>query len=49
MTGQQYEVKVQGVGEVRDADGNLLETVPVESTIICSAEEAAALLGGNPA
>lgn len=49
MTGQQFEIKIQAVGEVRDVDGNLLETVPVESVITCTAEEAAALLGGTPA
>lgn len=25
-----YEVKITAVGEVRDADGNLIEQVPVE-------------------
>ncbi|WP_374457698.1 hypothetical protein [Nocardioides sp.] len=48
MAGQMFEIKIQAIGEVRDADGNLLETVPVESTITCTAEEARALLGEDP-
>ena len=47
MTGQMYEVKIQAVGEVRDADGNLLSSEPVESTITCTEAEARALLEGN--
>jgi hypothetical protein len=47
MSGQQFEIKIQAVGEVRDADGNLLETVPVESVITCTEAEARALLEGN--
>lgn len=30
MTGLMYEVKITAIGEVRDADGNLLSAEPVE-------------------
>lgn len=39
-----YELKVHATGEVRDGDGNLLNTVPVESTQIVDAETARRLM-----
>jgi hypothetical protein len=47
MTGQMYAVKVSAIGEVRDAEGNLVSSEPVESTIICTEAEARAILEGN--
>lgn len=28
-----YELRIQATGEVRDADGNLIEQIPVDNTI----------------
>jgi hypothetical protein len=47
MSGQMFEVKIQAVGEVRDADGNLVSSEPIESTITVTEAEARALLEGN--
>lgn len=41
MNELRFEVKVTAVGEVRDADGNLLSTSPVESTMEVTADELA--------
>lgn len=30
---QRFELRIQATGEVRDADGNLIEQVPVEQTV----------------
>lgn len=30
---QRYELRIQASGEVRDADGNLVEQIPVDQTI----------------
>lgn len=38
-----YELKVYATGEVRDADGNLLNEVPVESVQLIDAETARSL------
>lgn len=43
--GQLYELRITATGEVRDADGNLVETVPVEAVRTVTAEEAAAISG----
>lgn len=40
---QMYVLKVFATGEVRDADGNLLEEVPLESEQIIDAETARSL------
>jgi hypothetical protein len=37
---QLYELTVQATGEVRDADGNLLSSEPVESKITVTQEQA---------
>lgn len=47
MTEQMFEVKIEAVCEVRDADGNLLSAEPIESTITCTEAEARALLEGT--
>lgn len=40
---QMYEVAITANGEVRDAEGNLLSSEPVESKIIVTAEQLADL------
>jgi hypothetical protein len=35
-----YEMKITATGEVRDSEGNLVETVPVEITQVVDAETA---------
>lgn len=37
---QMYEVTVTATGEVRDSEGNLIDTVPIESTMQVSEEQA---------
>lgn len=41
--GQLYELRIVATGEVRDADGNLIEQRPVEATAVLTEEQAAAL------
>jgi hypothetical protein len=43
MSGQMYEVTIKATGEVRDADGNLLSSQPMETTMTLDADEVAAL------
>lgn len=40
---QMYEVKITAIGEVRDKDGNLIESVPIEVTKIMSEDEIASM------
>ena len=40
---QMFELTITAVGEVRDADGNLVSTEPVEATMRVNADELAAL------
>lgn len=47
MTGQLYEVLVTATGEVRDADGNLISTEPIEARMVVTEDEARALMGTN--
>jgi hypothetical protein len=42
---QLYQMTFTATGEVRDADGNLVENVPIETTRVVTAEEAAEILG----
>lgn len=42
-----FEVTITATGEVRDADGNLIETVPVTGTTTMTAEQVAAMLEGE--
>lgn len=43
MSELRFEIKVTATGEVRDADGNLVSQVPVESTQIVTESQLAAL------
>ncbi len=43
MTGQLFEVVIRAMGEVRDADGNLISTEPVEARMTVTETEARAL------
>lgn len=45
---QRFEVVLTAVGEVRDAEGNLIESVPIEHRQIVTAAELAALTSGDP-
>jgi hypothetical protein len=47
MPGQMFLVTVKAVGEVRDAEGNLISSEPVEATYTCTEAEARALLEGD--
>lgn len=40
-----FALTVTAIGEVRDADGNLISSEPIESTIHVTADELAALTG----
>ena len=40
---QEYALTIKAEGEVRDKDGNLVETIPIEHTQTITAEQAAAL------
>jgi len=44
---QMFEVVVTATGEVRDADGNLISTTPIEAKTLMTAEEVAALTQGE--
>lgn len=48
MTTLMCEVKVTAVAEIRDADGNLVSTHPIESTVIVDEETARTLMQGDP-
>jgi hypothetical protein len=48
MSSLNFAVKITAVGEVRDQDGNLLSTVPVEFDQIMSADQVRALTEGDP-
>ena len=43
MTQQLFEITLSATGEVRDADGNLLNQVPVTQTIVVTEDELAAM------
>lgn len=40
---QEYALTIKAEGEVRDKDGNLIETIPIEHTQIITEEQAAEL------
>lgn len=40
---QRYELKIQAQGEVRDADGNLISSEPVEAISVIDEAQARAL------
>ena len=43
-----YEVRVTATGEVRDADGNLISSAPVETTLTLTEAELSALINPIP-
>ena len=42
-----YELVIEASGEVRDVDGNLIETVPIRQIIEVTADEAARIREGQ--
>lgn len=44
MSGQLYELCFTATGEVRDSEGNLLNTVPIEETRLVTEAEAIEIL-----
>jgi hypothetical protein len=44
---QMFAMKITAVGEVRDADGNLISADPVEATLIVSESDLRALTEGD--
>lgn len=44
MVAELYQLKITATGEVRDADGNLVEQKPIEATAVLTEAEAAVLL-----
>jgi hypothetical protein len=44
MTEMMYTIKIEATGEIRDAEGNLIETIPVEGTREVTESELIALL-----
>ena len=44
---QNYQITITAAGEVRDADGNLVSSTPVESVIEVSEDELRQLLGSE--
>lgn len=47
MTDAMYQVKITAIGEVRDAEGNLIETIPIETTKIVSETELREMQGAS--
>jgi hypothetical protein len=45
---QMYEVVLKATGEVRDKDGNLVSSEPIETTMHLTAEQVRALTEGEP-
>jgi hypothetical protein len=43
--GQLYQLSFTATGEVRDAEGNLISSEPISSTVTVTAEQAAEILG----
>jgi hypothetical protein len=43
---QMFEMKITATGEVRDADGNLLSSEPIETTQLVTEEQARAIIEG---
>ena len=46
MPDQKYQLTISAIGEVRDADGNLLSAEPVEATLTVSESELRTLTEG---
>jgi hypothetical protein len=47
MTEQKFEVTITAIGEVRDAEGNLIETVPIKTTRIVTESELREMQGAS--
>lgn len=47
MPGQLYEMRITATGEVRDADGNLISSEPIETVQILTEEQVQALTQGD--
>jgi hypothetical protein len=45
---QMYEVVVKATGEVRDADGNLVDSEPIEVTMHLTADQVRQFTEGEP-
>jgi hypothetical protein len=41
---QRYELRIQATGEVRDADGNLVEQIPVDKTVVLTEDQVRAIV-----
>lgn len=48
MPEQKYALKITAQGEVRDADGNLISSEPVEATLTLTADQVRELTGTDP-
>ena len=48
MSEQMFDVTITATAEVRDADGNLVSTSPVEAHTTMTAEQVAAFTQGDP-
>lgn len=44
---QKYEIRIAAQGEVRDADGNLVSSEPVEATLVVDETQLKALTEGE--
>lgn len=44
---QRYEVRLTATGEVRDADGNLISSEPVETVVVVDEHQLQALTEGE--
>jgi hypothetical protein len=40
---QLYELRIKATGEVRDADGNLVEQIPVDKTVVLTEDQVRSL------
>ena len=48
MTQPLYQMRIQAQGEVRDAEGNLISSEPVEATLTLTADEVRQITGETP-
>jgi hypothetical protein len=47
MSEQMFEVLITATAEVRDADGNLISSSPIEAAMTMNAEQVAELIQGD--
>ena len=45
MEGQLYKLSITATGEVRDKDGNLISSSPVEAELTVTEEQLASIMG----